>query len=1271
MTGSGDGRALLETLIQRDAVLHRLQEGVAHKRDLVEDLDQSRSTLDRAVRELVDSGLAERRDEGYAATAAGRLALEQLGDVRDGLEDIVAAQAVLEPLPGEAVPPTDAVVGSRVLSASEPAPYRPLERLHERISGATGYRAVLPALDDPRHVRLLYEHVVTAGNEADLTVSPDLFDTLREEFPRRLAAMAGTAGFDLAVASAVPPYGLLILEGPGADESTVALEVFSPGGGVHGVLLSGTQGAAAWAGDRLASARQGATDRTAEAAADADDAGAGPGGRALPVELEREGFVRLDVAYFRDEPVAAPTTAWRAGLSLPEVHTGYAVERLAPEAGEAQSGADGPSTRRGSTAMSAAWGNASATLRSTLVDALAAGENRLLLGPPGSGKSTVCKRVACAWYDEGRGPVCYRPQGRGRAFSSVEVLLDHLDGADGHALVVVEDAVRPEADAAFEVLPRTRDRDDVSVLLDAREGEWADPPGDVPPEVRVPTTSMPGLQDRDVERIVSHFEGTVGEAVEVPLERLHAEVQTEVAGDEVGSAGIALLLHRLATYADPLTDEQTSLEAAAADCYGDLAGDEVALSVAVLANALNVAGRPVRRDALYAVADPSELDAVDDAIERLAGTVVFPREDGGLRTVHESWSGAFLAAVLEAEGADAAASRYGEAVSELLALADDADRRAAIAAHLAEGRDGGDAPAERAAIAATPREWVADTLRSLYAMGRERPALAPLFGDPDTIALPAATPEDLHQWRLVWHGRALLEAGLYDRARETFQRLPDTGGELARERALGLAALAREQGSFDEAETEARRCLDVVDDDSPADRGRASLERGRVAQERGDHEAAGEHFDRALRDFEAVGDRRRRARTLRGMGTSARRQGEYERAEQVHELALQEFQALGDRRGAARTLNSLGILARRQGRQAESRDYFERSIAISRELGDRQAESDTRNNLGIAAATRGEYAAAREHLERSLELTRDLGDRDSEAATVDNLGLVLERLGEFDRAVDLMEQGIALEREVGDRQGVATARCNLGMVLTKQGRYDRAEECMEAALATLRDVGARREEANGLHNLGVVHAARAEYDRARDRFEESLAIKEDIGNPQGVYNSLIRLGLVALETGDLDRARERFAAAAERDDRASDPFRAAEGDLARARLACERGDLEGARELAAQVREAAEEMDANRLAGRAERLLGRIAAAADEPADSREYREAALSKFEAVGAYGDALETVRRLHDAAADGETAEEWRREARSLAAEAPGAAVDPHAGWLGHRGDRADNA
>ncbi|PSQ15650.1 hypothetical protein BRD00_13365 [Halobacteriales archaeon QS_8_69_26] len=1331
------GSRRLDVLTKRTGVLRRLREGPAYKRDLVGELDQSRSTINRAVNDLEAVGFVERSDAGFVATVAGRLALERLETFRTELDELAAADAVLDPLPVDAPLDVAAVAGGEVLLASEPVPHRPLERFHDALAAAERYRAVLPVLDDPRHVRLLYEHVVTGGRPAELVVSPELFRALRTEFPRRMAAMAESDGFDLLVGD-VPPFALVLLDGDDADP-TVHVVAFADSGGVHGVLANDAASAVRWAEGRYDDWRAAAEERTESLVPDPDggtrvadpDGGLARAavGRSVSVALEREGFVRLGTDYFREEPVADPTTAWRAGLSIPEVHTGYAVERTldaGSESGDA-GGSDGDADEAHGDAEEADAGeeddpdgartdvadpDRSRTMAAALATNLAAGTDCVVVGPPGSGKSTVCKRVACEWYDADRGIVLYREGDRGRPFRSVEDLVVTVDTADGHVLVVVEDAVRPDADAVFEAIDRLGDREDVSFLLDAREGEWWNPPGDPGDPSDPAVVHVPSLAEGDAERLVEHFERTVDETVGVPVERLREEVRAETAGDATVPDEVLLLLHRLAIYADPLAEERTSLEDAVAAVHEDLADDDLALDACVLANAVNAAGIEVDPGLLYAVADPGEFDAVDAAVERLEGRVLFPREDGSYRTVHEAWSVAFLDHLLDAEGEAAGPRRFGDCVTALLALADDPDRRERIRDHGGSGRT-------LAAVADDPGRWADGTVEAVYALGRERPKLAPLFGDGgrDSVGLPDACSTGVANERTVWHARMLLGAGRYDDVREAVERGLESAPAESRTacRLLGLrATVHKKTGDTDAARKAARRQRDLAAslgardleaeaigrlgtlarDGGDLDRARELLEEalgiaqelgdrsaiashrnslGRLAWNEGDYERAREHHEAAVATARERSDRASESNYLVNLGVAAQRQGEYEEADEHFRAALEVMRATGDRRGEAVCLGNLSMVAQERGDHERALEYDERALEISREIGDRDGVGRTLNNMGMSYEKLGNYERAREYYERAREVFRELDDPWKESFCAGNLAKIARRCGEYDRAREHHEAVLEIARDLGNAEGEGRSLNHLGRVDRRQGADDRARERHETALEIARENDEAGVEAAALVALGTLARRRGDPDRAREHYEEGLEIARGLGDGGTVADALRGLAAVARRTGATDRAREYLDDAPGADDGSVDEMGAATVRLERARVALAAGDVEAARETTDRAEAAFETRGADHWLGRTRTVRGRIAAATAAPVAAREHWRDAIETFEAVGAPGDALATLRHLVETCREGGddgAVGEWLRRAEEVFDDAPDPVADRHREWIDRNREAIDD-
>lgn len=229
---------------RRSDVLATLRDDALEKRELIDELGVSRSTVDRAIEELVSVDLVSVECGRYRTTLAGRICLERFQAYVTELEETVAAQAVLEPLPKDCALPIDAVAGSERIVSAGAAAYRPLERLSQTMGSATALSVLLGRLPDARLFRRWYDHVVVDENVVHAVVSEPLFEALQTDFPRRLAAMEATDQFSLRVGP-TPPYGLVVTAGSAGPAVTIV--VFEADGGVHGLLENDRLAARHWA----------------------------------------------------------------------------------------------------------------------------------------------------------------------------------------------------------------------------------------------------------------------------------------------------------------------------------------------------------------------------------------------------------------------------------------------------------------------------------------------------------------------------------------------------------------------------------------------------------------------------------------------------------------------------------------------------------------------------------------------------------------------------------------------------------------------------------------------------------------------------------------------------------------------------------------------------------------------------------------------------------------------------------------------------------------
>ncbi len=1058
----------VELVAKRVAFVEALADGPRHKPALVEELGHSRSTVDRAVRRLVDAGLVERTDEGFRATLAGRLAAERYRAFLAEASAVVDATAFLGSLPPDCELPLDAVRQSRVEAFETPA--RAFEATVEPLRTADRYVAVLPRLDDSRLLRLCHARV-REGMAAELLVAPAVLERLRTEFPRLAADLATSDGVTVRRVDDPRPYALLLAHG---SEPTVSL---TPAAAGATELLTATDGPAVeWAESTLASLRADATDVTAEVAGlveELDDTLLGRHETRGPAGLAAVGVDRLDAAAVSGRTPNDPATGWRVGFDLVDVYYGVPFERHDPDADS-----DGTDTPRAVD---------------RLVETLADGGPVAVVGPSGSGKSTLCRQVACRWVAAERGPVFHRATPTETPFDRSEPLTDALDESDGHALVVVEDAGdEATAERLAAVLERARDDPSVSVLLESAATDWPPSPSDPRGETLfrgAATYRLGPLSAAECADAVAAFEAATGREVPLSAESLHARLRD---GDGPGDCHLLGYLLAAHTTPAPWTDaaaEPTGLDADARAAYELVApegpdDDTTALSVGLLAAVLAAAEQPVTPAALHAVAavrpDDERTRAhrrVDAAVDDLRGVLLFDRtDDPAFRTQHPYWAVRFLEAALT-DRERTAVDAFERALSALFAATGEPAVRERVASWLgrrpAFDRYDGDA-------------LVADT----FGVVRCYTSLVPLFGTSDLSGV--ALPDDCSPaTRLEARGARLYgwyKHGHLDRASAEAEALlaavesADVGGETA----ARFTVQAR------------RRLADVADD-------------------RGDPEDAREHLRAGLDVAREAEDRRAETRLLTSLGMVELHADHYDAAQR----RLAEAEAVGEPLGAcperSETLYYLGRLHRKRGAYDAAETALRESLDIDRACeAPPSDEAATLNALGTVAADRGAFDRAESYYRQALELQRETDNRRGVAATLVNLGDLALEHDDADGAEPCFEEALDVAADIEAAVIHGAALGGLGRVAAARGDLDRAEQ-YHRERKTVAD--APRSRAVATERLGNVARKRGDLETACDRYEAAFETLTEVGAVDRAVQVALRLVEVCEDGGDRETAR--------------------------------------------------------------------------------------------------------------------------------------------------------
>ena len=231
---SGDqANGLIQTLLQRKAVVDCIHEGITGKRDLEE------------------QGIIERRDGEYKFTMYGLFVVNKFRNILATYETFIKVRPLLLSLPTETDLTMNVLEQAEVTVPEEYAPLEPLRYCEEEIRDASELKVILPTLL-PRQLEFLAEQVTTSTLECDLIVREAAVEVLLTSYAEYLEAFLDADGRCRVWSTTDPTeYGVLLI-----DADVVHIIGYSRDGGLTAVITNDSNVAVEWAENVFVQCRQ-------------------------------------------------------------------------------------------------------------------------------------------------------------------------------------------------------------------------------------------------------------------------------------------------------------------------------------------------------------------------------------------------------------------------------------------------------------------------------------------------------------------------------------------------------------------------------------------------------------------------------------------------------------------------------------------------------------------------------------------------------------------------------------------------------------------------------------------------------------------------------------------------------------------------------------------------------------------------------------------------------------------------------------------------------
>ena len=254
-------------------------------------------------------------------------------------------------------------------------------------------------------------------------------------------------------------------------------------------------------------------------------------------------------------------------------------------------------------------------------------------------------------------------------------------------------------------------------------------------------------------------------------------------------------------------------------------------------------------------------------------------------------------------------------------------------------------------------------------------------------------------------------------------------------------------------------------------------------------------FDKAMKGYEAIDNKRGQATTEFKIAWVHKKRGELDKAMQSDLKASTLMEALGDQQGMASAYGRVSEDLTRQRRLTEAMSYAKKAIDICEKNHFNNEMVYALTYAGDAAISGDQNKLAFDYFDRALKLARSqkFGEI-SVADFLNNRGNALKRLGRYPEAIKNYESALAIAKKTNYANAISATVANLGEVNLLMGNY---KEALPYQLETVRlqekDSDLSNITENYLH-VSTIYEHLGDYKSALAYHKKALLIRDSVAS---------------------------------------------------------------------------------------------------------------------------------------------------------------------------------
>ena len=235
---------------KRRLILKKLVDAPHSKSELASQMDVSRSTVDRAIRELLEYGCTTKTGAKFEATETGRLALEEHQEYRQSVQTLEASSSILNHVPMGALD-NDFLRDASFDIVDNKQPWKVFEKSTELVKRAKSLKRTVPVVFQ-QHLASIIDSLDN-GLDVELIWDRSLYDSLIEVERNEVPTLKGHDQATVLSTDLSESYAIWITDLP--EERHAGITVYTDGG-VKGVIRNNTPTAVEWALDQYKRRKQ-------------------------------------------------------------------------------------------------------------------------------------------------------------------------------------------------------------------------------------------------------------------------------------------------------------------------------------------------------------------------------------------------------------------------------------------------------------------------------------------------------------------------------------------------------------------------------------------------------------------------------------------------------------------------------------------------------------------------------------------------------------------------------------------------------------------------------------------------------------------------------------------------------------------------------------------------------------------------------------------------------------------------------------------------------